>query len=104
MKLIIAISCLALVACVLADDDPSSPIITEMTALRDSTDQFATHLKQFLDSEKKGVTTSNKDRLKELGGTLGDAEAKLSEQMARLGEFLGLPRAVRGFPGSLVDL
>ena len=98
MKLIIAISCLAAVACVLGDDDSSAQIITEMTTLRDSTDQFATHLKQFLDSDKKGVTSTSKDRLKDLGATLGDAEAKLSEQMGRLGEYLGLPRApVRAF-------
>ena len=92
MKLIIAISCLALTACVVLgdDDDSSAQIISEMVTLRDSTDQFATHLKQFLDSEKIGVTTASRDRLRDVGAGLGEAEGKLSEQMGRLGAYLGL--------------
>ena len=99
MKLVISISVLALVVSVLGDAvDPSVEIISEMTTVRDSTELFATHLKQFLDSERKGVTSESKDRLKDLGGTLGDAEAKLSMQMRRLGAYLGILHApVRNF-------
>ncbi|CAG7709403.1 unnamed protein product [Allacma fusca] len=97
MRNFIAIAVLVAVICTVQDvhsaDEDAQPltVIDQIKQVMEYTSKLTNSIKQLL-NRRKNVTTQAAEQLKELGGNLGNTERDLSEQMANLGEFLGIPK------------